>query len=109
AAPDLAQLRRVLADQVPGAMLDDHRGWIDRMRTMAGTAVVAGVCILFLGVSPPKIYLIFSPPRGLGANKAGRGGVGVVWVGKTDLSQEISSIIFCFWVCKEGPSAVAQQ
>ena len=43
AAPDLPQLRRMLAEQVPGATLDDHRGWIDRMRAMAGTAVAAGI------------------------------------------------------------------
>src|SRR5262249_52868733 len=48
AVPDLAQLRRQLADQVPGAMLDDHRGWIDRMRAMAGTAVGAGIGVLIL-------------------------------------------------------------
>ena len=39
AAPDIPQLRGLLAEQVPGASLDDHRGWIDRMRAMAGTAV----------------------------------------------------------------------
>src|SRR4249920_2230442 len=48
ATPDLAQLRRMMADQVPGAVLDDHRGWIDRMRAMAGSAVVLGLCILVL-------------------------------------------------------------
>ena len=29
-----ADLRQALAAQVPGASLDDHRGWIDRMRSM---------------------------------------------------------------------------
>ncbi|MEI9803695.1 MAG: hypothetical protein WDN48_03455 [Pseudolabrys sp.] len=38
-SPDIAQLRKTLAEQAPGATLDDHRGWIDRMRAMAGTAV----------------------------------------------------------------------
>src|SRR6202142_1065776 len=42
ATPDIPQLRRMLAEQVPGATLDDHRGWVDRMRAMAGTAVAAG-------------------------------------------------------------------
>ena len=47
AAPDRGQALRparrpisrtaqALAAQVPGASLDDHRGWIDRMRAMAG-------------------------------------------------------------------------
>src|SRR6185437_8865513 len=30
AAPDIPQLRRTLAEQIPGASLDDHRGFIDR-------------------------------------------------------------------------------
>ena len=49
ATPDLPQLRRMLAEQVPGAMLDDHRGWVDRMRAMAGTAVAVGVGVLRAG------------------------------------------------------------
>ena len=31
--PDLAALRQQLTAQIPGATLDDHRGWIDRMRS----------------------------------------------------------------------------
>jgi cell division protein FtsX len=30
---------------LPSASLDDHRRWIDRMRTMAETAVVAGIAV----------------------------------------------------------------
>jgi cell division transport system permease protein len=41
--PDFAALRRMLTTQVAPATLDDHRRWIDSMRTMAETAV--GVCI----------------------------------------------------------------
>src|SRR6516165_8621756 len=33
-AANFADLRKALAAQVPGATLDDHRGWINRMRTM---------------------------------------------------------------------------
>jgi cell division transport system permease protein len=46
--PDFEALGRALAAQVAGATLDDHRRWIDRMRTMAGTAVAAGVAVLAL-------------------------------------------------------------
>jgi cell division transport system permease protein len=70
AAPDLAQLRRVLADQVPGAMLDDHRGWIDRMRTMAGTAVAAGVCILLLVLVATVLSVTFATRGAMATNKA---------------------------------------
>src|ERR1700710_2424259 len=39
AKPDLAALRKALSEQVPGASIDDHRGWIDQMRAMSSTAV----------------------------------------------------------------------
>lgn len=48
ARPDFASMRQVLAARVPTASLDDHRRWIDRMRTMAGTAVIAGIAVLAL-------------------------------------------------------------
>src|SRR5450631_1998038 len=51
ATPDISQLRRLLAEQAPGATLDDHRSWIDHMRTMAGTAVAAGIGILILMIA----------------------------------------------------------
>ena len=40
--PNWPQLRRMFTEKVPGAVLDDHRGWIERMRAMAGTAVAGG-------------------------------------------------------------------
>lgn len=70
AAPDLAQMRRVLADQVPGAMLDDHRGWIDRMRAMAGTAVAAGICILLLVFAATFLSVTFATRGAMATNKA---------------------------------------
>jgi cell division transport system permease protein len=70
AAPDLAQLRRVLAEQVPGAILDDHRGWIDRMRAMAGTAVAAGFCILILMLAATILSVTFATRGAMATNKA---------------------------------------
>ena len=67
---DLAQLRRVLGDQVPGAMLDDHRGWIDRMRAMAGTAVAAGICILILMFAATILSVTFATRGAMATNKA---------------------------------------
>jgi cell division transport system permease protein len=43
ARPNFAALRQMLATQVSTATLDDHRRWIESMRTIAETAV--GVCI----------------------------------------------------------------
>jgi cell division transport system permease protein len=69
ATPDLAQLRRVLAEQVPGAVLDDHRGWIDRMRAMAGTAVAAGLCALILMFAATILSVTFATRGAMATNK----------------------------------------
>ncbi len=69
AAPDIQQLRRVLADQVPGAMLDDHRGWIDRMRAMTGTAVAAGIAILILMITATVLSVSFATRGAMATNK----------------------------------------
>jgi cell division transport system permease protein len=69
AAPDIPQLRRILAEQVPGATLDDHRGWIDRMRAMAGTAVAAGVGILLLMIAATVLSVTFATRAAMATNK----------------------------------------
>lgn len=69
AAPDIPQLRRVLADQVPGATLDDHRGWIDRMRAMAGTAVAFGVAILILMIAATVLSVTFATRGAMATNR----------------------------------------
>lgn len=70
ATPDLGQLRRVLADQVPGAVVDDHRGWIDRMRAMAGTAIAVAVCILILMFAATVLSVAFATRGAMATNKA---------------------------------------
>lgn len=69
ATPDIAQLRRLLAEQVPGATLDDHRGWIGRMRTMAGTAVALGICILVLMFAATMLSVTFATRGAMATNK----------------------------------------
>jgi cell division transport system permease protein len=69
AAPDIQQLRRILAEQVPGATLDDHRGWIERMRAMAGTAVVAGFVILMMMFAATVLSVTFATRGAMATNK----------------------------------------
>ncbi len=69
AAPDIPQLRRMLIEQVPGAVLDDHRGWIERMRAMAGTAVAVGVFILILVVAATMLSVTFATRGAIATNK----------------------------------------
>ncbi len=68
-APDIPQLRRLLAEQVSGATLDDHRGWIDRMRTMAGSAVAAGIGVLLLMIAATMLSVTFATRGAMAANK----------------------------------------
>ncbi len=46
--PDFAALGQALAGRVPTASLDDHRRWIDRMRTMAETALFGYIAVMAL-------------------------------------------------------------
>ncbi len=69
ATPDIAQLRAILREQVPGATLDDHRGWIDRMRAMAGAAVAIGVGVLLLMFAATILSVTFATRGAMAANK----------------------------------------
>jgi cell division transport system permease protein len=68
-APDFAGLRKTLATQVPSASLDDHRGWIDRMRTMATAAVAAGFAILVLVVAVTVLSVTFATRGAMATNR----------------------------------------
>ena len=69
ATPDIAQLRNVLAEQAPGAALDDHRGWIDRMRTMTTTANALGIGILLLMIAATVLSVTFATRGAMATNK----------------------------------------
>ena len=69
ATPDIPQLRAVLKEQVPGATLDDHRGWIDRMRAMAGSAVAVGIAILVLMIAATVLSVTFATRGAMATNK----------------------------------------
>jgi cell division transport system permease protein len=69
AAPDLPQLRNMLKGQVPGAVLDDHRGFIERMRAMSGTAIAAGIGILILMIAATVLSVTFATRGAMATNK----------------------------------------
>jgi cell division transport system permease protein len=66
---NFAELSKALASQVPGATLDDHRGWIDRMRTMAETAVAAGMVILALVIAVTVLSVSFATRGAMASNR----------------------------------------
>ena len=69
ATPDLAQLRRQLAERIAGASLDDHRAWVDRMRTMARTAVAGGVVVLVLVFIVTMLSVTFATRGAMATNR----------------------------------------
>jgi len=69
ARPDFTALRQALAAQVATTSLDDHRRWIDRMRTMAGTAVGGGIAILALVLAATVLSVTFATRGTMAANR----------------------------------------
>ncbi|MBV6486422.1 MAG: hypothetical protein GHHEDOFH_00355 [Pseudorhodoplanes sp.] len=67
--PDLSGLRRNLAAAVPAATLDDHRGWIERMRAMANAAVVTGAVILLLVLAAMILSVTFATRGAMASNR----------------------------------------
>ena len=66
---DVPALRRALATQVAGASLDDHRGWIDRMRRMAATAVAGGTGIFGLVLAATVLSVAFATRGAMASNR----------------------------------------
>jgi cell division transport system permease protein len=66
---DLAPLRKALAEQVAGASLDDHRAFVDRMRTMAGTTVAAGVGLLAFMLAATILSVTFATRGAMATNR----------------------------------------
>jgi cell division transport system permease protein len=68
-APDLARLRRALAEQVPAASLDDHRGFVDRMRAITGVALALGVGVLALVLMATVLSVTFATHSAMATNR----------------------------------------
>lgn len=69
ARPDLASLRKTLSEQVAGASIDDHRGWIEQMRAMSRTAVMGGIVILLLVFAATVLSVTFATRGAIASNR----------------------------------------
>jgi cell division transport system permease protein len=67
--PNLDALRRQIAERVPGASLDDHRAWIERMRTMANSVVALGVGVLALVLAATVLSVMFATRGAMATNR----------------------------------------
>ncbi|WFU33969.1 ABC transporter permease [Bradyrhizobium brasilense] len=66
---DLAGLRARVTQAAPTASVDDHRAWIERMRSMTGATTFAGVGILILVIIATIISVSFATRGAMAANR----------------------------------------
>jgi len=66
---DLAGLRKAVTQVAPSASVDDHRAWIERMRSMTGATVFAGIGILLLVIAATIISVSFATRGAMAANR----------------------------------------
>ncbi|WP_375414167.1 cell division protein FtsX [uncultured Bradyrhizobium sp.] len=66
---DLAGLRGRTSQAAPTASVDDHRAWIERMRSMTGAIVFAGVGVLLLVIIATIISVSFATRGAMAANR----------------------------------------
>jgi cell division transport system permease protein len=66
---DLAALRSRVTQAAPSASVDDHRAWIERMRSMTGATVFAGIGILALVIVATIISVSFATRGAMAANR----------------------------------------
>ena len=66
---DLPVLRPRVTQVAPSASVDDHRAWIERMRSMTGATVFAGIGILVLVIAATIISVSFATRGAMAANR----------------------------------------
>jgi cell division transport system permease protein len=66
---DLAGVRARVAQVAPTASVDDHRAWIERMRSMSGATVFAGIGVLVLVIIATIISVSFATRGAMAANR----------------------------------------
>ncbi|GLH82386.1 cell division protein FtsX [Bradyrhizobium sp. SSBR45G] len=66
---DLAALRNRVIQVAPTASVDDHRAWIERMRSMTGATLFAGFGILVLVIAATIISVSFATRGAMAANR----------------------------------------
>lgn len=66
---DLEGLRSRVTQLAPSASVDDHRAWIDRMRSMTGATVFAGIGVLALVIIATIISVSFATRGAMAANR----------------------------------------
>lgn len=66
---DFIGLSSRLQAEVKGAILDNHRFWVERLRSMAETAILIGFTILFLVLAATVLTVIFATRSAMAGNQ----------------------------------------
>lgn len=69
ASVDFISLSSKLQAGVKGAILDNHRFWVERLRSMAETAILIGFTILFLVMAATVLTVIFATRSAMAGNQ----------------------------------------
>jgi cell division transport system permease protein len=69
ARPDFEPLAAALTDQVPGASLDDHRGWLERLRLTGSALTGFGLAILILVLCATTLSVLFATRGAVAGNR----------------------------------------
>lgn len=66
--PDLTAMKVKLIESVPGASLDDHRAWLDRLVAMAQTTIIAGFLVFLMMMAATVLTVIFATRGAMSGN-----------------------------------------
>ncbi|MEM1318111.1 MAG: ABC transporter permease [Pseudomonadota bacterium] len=66
--PDIDTLRVRLETEIPTATLDDHRAWVGRLATMAGSMIAIGIVIFLLVVAATVLIVVFATRGAMAGN-----------------------------------------
>jgi cell division transport system permease protein len=69
AEANLAALARRLRDEVPGASLDDHGLWLERLASMARITTIGGFFILALVMAATALCVVFATRGAMAGNR----------------------------------------
>ena len=66
---DFSRLRNELREKVPGASLDDHQAWTDRLNSMAGATILIGITVMVLVMAATILTVVFATRGAMSSNR----------------------------------------
>ena len=67
--PDFVAMRTKIAGSVPGASLDDHRAWVERLTSMAQATIIGGLLVFLLMMAATVLTVVFATRGAMSGNQ----------------------------------------